>query len=83
MNKRAVTVVTALLLIVHSTTASAEQEGDTPKTRKGDDRVDDPADDGILTAEDPGNQVELKDTDQTPVDTTDDGKYQCQSIQHN
>ena len=40
-----------------------EKEGDAPDARKGNKRVNDSAENRSLTAENPGNKVELKKTD--------------------
>jgi hypothetical protein len=58
----------------------AKQQGDTPKTGKTDQGKNDSADHGALSAEQPRNQVKLENTDQTPVQTSDDGKNQRNGI---
>ena len=51
-----------------------EKEGDAPDARKGNKRVNDSAENRSLTAENPGNKVELKKTDAAPVECTDDNE---------
>lgn len=58
----------------------AEEERDTPNAREGDDGVDDTADEGILTAAEPRNYVKLEKTDATPVEGSDDGENESDSI---
>ena len=53
-----------------------EQEGNTPDTGQRDHRVDDAADDGVLTAEEPWDYVKLEKPDGAPVDCSDDDKNQ-------
>ena len=60
--------------------AGAEDEGNAPDAGESDYCVDDTADDGILTAEEPGNGVELKETDAAPVEGADNGKNQSNTI---
>ena len=56
----------------------AEKQRNAPQSRNGDQRKDDAADDGTRPAEDPGNDVELKQSDASPVDRTDhDQKQIC------
>jgi hypothetical protein len=52
---------------------SAKQKGNTPQACQTNDGVDDSAEQSILTTKNPGNQVELEDTDASPVQTADDG----------
>lgn len=58
----------------------AKQQGNAPKTCQTHQRVDNAAEDGILTAEQPSYQIKLENANQTPVQTADNGKNQCQSI---
>jgi hypothetical protein len=51
-----------------------EKEGDAPNARKGNKRIYDSAENRTLTAENPGNKVELKKTDAAPVESADDNK---------
>ena len=55
---------------------SAEQKSQTPQTGKTNYCVDDPADDGILSTEDPGNKVKFEKTYKAPVDRANNGKNQ-------
>ena len=57
-----------------------EEERDAPNTRKGDNGVDDAADESILTAAEPRNYVKLEKTDATPVEGSDDGEDESDSI---
>jgi hypothetical protein len=60
----------------------AEKQGNAPSARKRDDRIDDAAEDGILTAEKPSDKVKLKKTDTAPVERTDDRENERDSIKH-
>ena len=60
----------------------AENERDTPNSGKGDDCVDNSADEGVLSAEKPGNGIELKQPNSSPIQGADDGKDQRNTI-HN
>ncbi len=62
---------------------SAEEQRNTPNAGKTDKRIDDAADDTALSAEQPSNQIELKNTDQAPVQRTDDAQDQCNRIRKN
>jgi hypothetical protein len=62
--------------------AFAEKQGNAPSARKRDDRIDDAAEDGILTAEKPSDKVKLKKTDTAPVERTDDRENERDSIKH-
>ena len=62
--------------------SSAKQKRNTPQTCQSDDCVNKAAEQGTLSAKQPGNQIELKNTNQSPVQTTDDRKNQCQRV-HN
>ena len=57
-----------------------EEERDAPNACKSDNGVDDTADEGILTAAEPRNYVELEKTDATPVECSDDGEDESDSI---
>lgn len=59
-----------------------EQQGDAPCAGQTHQSIDDPAQERILPAEDPSNQIKLKQADESPVQTADDGKKQCDRI-HN
>lgn len=61
--------------------SGTEQKGNAPKTCQRDNRVDDAADEGILSAEDPRYEVKLEQAYAAPVHSTDDDQQQCDSIQ--
>ena len=54
--------------------SSAKQQRDAPQTGQPDQRIDHAADAGGLTAEDPRDQIEFCESDEAPVDRTDDRK---------
>ena len=58
----------------------AKQQSNAPKACQTYDGVDDAADNRALSTEQPGHQVKLEDADKAPVDRTDDGEDQCDSI---
>ena len=60
------------MLLVAIAELFAEQEGSTPQAGEPNNRVDNAAEQGILSAKQPGHQVELKDSHKPPVDTADD-----------
>ena len=60
-----------------------EQQGDAPGTGQTYQGIDDAAQQRILAAEKPGHQIELEQANQTPVQTADDGKEQCDGIHFN
>ena len=60
-------------LIGFSKEVSAEEGSDAPKAGKADDRINDPGDQCPLTAEEPRNEIKLKQTDKSPIDRADDG----------
>ena len=60
--------------------AATEQQRDAPCARQRDQRVDDPADDRGLPAEDPRHEVELEQPDGAPVDRPDNDEKQCDSV---
>jgi len=57
-----------------------EQKRNTPETRERNKRVNDAAYKCVLTAEKPGNEVELEETDASPVQCTDDYQYKGNSV---
>ena len=63
--------------------AFAEKERYAPNRRKCDDGIYDTAEKCILTAEKPCDDIKLKKTDTTPVETADDGENKCNSVEHN
>ena len=54
--------------------SGTKQKGNAPKSRQRDDRVDDAADQGVLSAEDPRYKVKLEQADAAPVHSTDDNQ---------
>lgn len=64
--------------------ARAEEQGDAPDAGKGYECVDDTSDNGTLTAADPRNDIKFEQTDTSPVERTDNYKYERNSVkQHN
>jgi hypothetical protein len=59
-----------------------EQKGYAPKTSQTDHCVNDPAEQRILSAEQPGDKIKLKNAYQSPVQAADNGENLCQSV-HN
>ena len=51
---------------------SAKQKGNTPKACQTYDRIDNAAEQGTLSPKEPCDQIKLKDTNQSPVQTADD-----------
>lgn len=60
----------------------AEEEGNAPYRRDCYKDVDSSCEDSARTAECKSNEVEVKDTDKTPVYTSDDEKYEGEFIPH-
>ena len=69
-------------MIIGFFNAISEKKRDTPKCRKTDQSVDDPAYKCRLTSEDPCYDVEAKQTERSPIDTADDQKKECYSIKN-
>ena len=61
----------------------SEEKGNAPDSRKCDDRVNDAAEQGVLSAEDPGDEVKLEKTDAAPVQSADDRQNERKSVEHN
>lgn len=61
----------------------AKQERDTPQSGETNNGIDDPTEKGTLSAEQPGNQVKLKNSNKPPVQASDNGKNQRQCIHKN
>ena len=59
-----------------------EHQRDAPNTCQSNDRVDDSAEQRGLSAADPSHDVELEQTNATPVQSTEDGQNQRNAI-HN
>jgi len=55
------------LFSVDTVAISAKQQSDAPQARKTNNRINYTADNSSLTAEDPGHQIEFKNTDKAPV----------------
>ena len=70
------------LSLVLNSFSGTEQKGNAPKTGQGNDGVDDAAYEGVLSAEDPGYEIKLKQANAAPVDGTDDHEDQGNSV-HN
>ena len=66
-----------LSFVVDAAAAFAEQERCAPQARQSHQGIDDTADDGVLTAEEPGYKVKLENADEAPVGTADNGQDQC------
>ena len=60
----------------------AKKQRDAPQPGCTDQGVDNAAEHGALPAEEPCNQVELKDADEEPVDGADDNQQQRKGIEH-
>lgn len=60
----------------------AEEEGNAPYRRDGYENVDSPCEDSACTAECKCNEVEVENADETPVDASDDEKYEGEFIPH-
>ena len=60
--------------------SSSKKQGNAPNACKTHKSVDDAADGSCLTAEEPGNQIKSEQTDQTPVQRTDDAQNQRNGI---
>ena len=71
-----------LYLVVAVTEFFPEQERCAPQTGQANNGVDDSAEQGILTAEDPSHKVKLENTNKTPVDTANDRQDQRKHIDH-
>ena len=71
----------ALLLVAGVGAALVpKQQGNAPDARQRHDGIDDTADKTVLPAADPRHEVKLEQTDAAPVERTDDGQDQCNSI---
>lgn len=77
--RRASTLLIFLVMIIRS----AKQDADAPEAGKTDERVNDAAQNRVLTAEDPSHQIELREADKTPVDGADCCENQGDGIQIN
>lgn len=62
-----------LFLCAKFCSVSAEEHCNAPQTGKAHKGVNDAADQSVLSAKQPGNKVELKNADKTPVQGTNDG----------
>ena len=70
----------SFLLFALDECVPAKQEGGAPDTGKANNGVDQPAEQGTLSAKKPGHQIELKQTNQTPVQASDHRQNQCNGI---
>ena len=70
------------LFTVDLLAASAEQQGDAPKTSQANQGINDSTKYGTLASKQPCNQVKLKNAHKTPVERTDDNKNQTNFIEH-
>lgn len=61
----------------------SEEKGNAPDSRKCDDRIDDAAEKRVLSAEDPGDKIELEKADAAPVQCADDRQNERKSVEHN
>ena len=68
------------LHILQRVIAGAEEERDAPCTRQSDHGIDDTGGHGRGPAAHPRNQIELEQTDATPVERADDGNDQRNAI---
>ena len=59
-----------------------KQQRDAPYTGQRHQGIDDPAEHCALTAEQPGYQIKLENTNKAPVYTTDNGENQRQSVHY-
>jgi hypothetical protein len=82
VNQKGAASAAPFFLLIAAAALLAEQEGNAPQSGKTDDSVNNTTENCVLTAKDPGNQIELENTDQTPVNTADDRQDQRQNIQH-
>lgn len=64
---------TAIFLFAFNKYMSAKQERGAPQTGQGYKRVDDSAEQRTLSSKKPCHKVELKKTNQSPVQTSDNG----------
>ena len=62
--------------------SGAEEQGNTPDSRQRYHRIYDAASEGGLPTEDPSDQIEPKKPNASPVQRTDDGKKQGNSIHY-
>ena len=69
-------------LFCHAQTASADEKGNAPNAAEGDDDIHDAAEQAH-GAKQPGNKIEIKNANQTPVDAPDDAQDQCQNVHKN
>ena len=60
---------------------AAEQDGDAPDSCQAHDRIDDARYDGAHAAENAGDEIELEQADQQPVDAAQYGENQGNAVQ--
>lgn len=68
------------LLFTFNDCLFAEKEGNTPQAGQCDYGINQPAEQGTCTAEKPGNQIKLKNTDEPPVEAADNCQNQSNGI---
>ena len=61
--------------------ALAKQKGNAPQASQSHQCIDDAADNAALPTKQPGHQIKLENSHQTPVEAANDGKDQCDGIQ--
>ena len=61
----------------------AENQRDAPDAGESHDGVNDAAEERVLSAEDPGDNIELEKTNGSPVQSTDDRQNERKSVEHN
>ena len=62
--------------------SGAEEKGNAPDARKGNQGVDYSADYRVLTAADPSDDVEAEKSYATPVQRTDYSKHKCDPVHY-
>ena len=80
MRRDASSLLVAFLVMI---IRSAKQDADAPKAGKTNERIDNTAQNRVLTAKDPSHQIELREAYKTPVDGADGCENQGDGIQIN
>ena len=62
--------------------SASEKKGNTPKTCKGNQCVDDSGDNGLLATSDPCYEIEFEKSDAAPVKCADYNKYEGESVEY-
>lgn len=60
--------------------AFAEQKGNAPDACQSNEGINNPADNGVLAAKDPGDDIKTENTDRTPVDCADNRQQQREFV---